>query len=244
MGMGRPPRPPENQEPNMALIQIKDLKKTYEDHGVEAPALRGVNLEIAAGEFTAIAGPSGSGKTTLLNIMGGLDRPTSGSVIVDGVDLGTLSRSELADYRLRKVGFVFQSYNLIEVLTALENAEFVLLLQKVPKKERRARATELLEVMGMGEYLHKRPNQLSGGQQQRIAVARAIAHNPRIVLADEPTANLDSATASGLLDMMRGMNERYGVTFIFSTHDRLVMEKARRVVLLRDGLVVGDEKKE
>ena len=228
----------------MALIQIKDLKKTYADHGVEAPALRGVSLEIDAGEFTAIAGPSGSGKTTLLNIIGGLDRPTSGSVIVDGVDLGTLSRSDLADYRLRKVGFVFQSYNLIEVLTALENAEFVLLLQKVPKKERRARATELLETMGMGEYLHKRPNQLSGGQQQRIAVARAIAHNPRIVLADEPTANLDSAAASGLLDLMRGMNERYGVTFIFSTHDRLVMEKARRVVLLRDGLVVGDEKKE
>lgn len=228
----------------MALIQIKDLKKTYADHGVEAPALRGVNLEIAAGEFTAIAGPSGSGKTTLLNIIGGLDKPTSGSVIVDGVDLGTLSGSDLADYRLRKVGFVFQSYNLIEVLTALENAEFVLLLQKVPKRERRARATELLEAMGMSEYLHKRPNQLSGGQQQRIAVARAIAHNPRIVLADEPTANLDSATASGLLDMMREMNERYGVTFIFSTHDRLVMEKARRVVLLRDGLVVGDEKKE
>jgi len=227
----------------MALIQIKDLIKTYVDHGVEAPALRGVNLEIAGGEFTAIAGPSGSGKTTLLNIMGGLDRPTSGTVMVDGVDLGTLSRSALAEYRLHKVGFVFQSYNLIEVLTALENAEFVLLLQKVPKRERRARATEVLEAMGMAEYLHKRPNQLSGGQQQRVAVARAIAHNPRIVLADEPTANLDSVTASGLLDMMRGMNERYGVTFIFSTHDRLVMEKARRVVLLRDGLVVQDERR-
>ncbi len=228
----------------MALIRIKDLVKTYSDHGVEAPALRGVNLEIAAGEFTAIAGPSGSGKTTLLNILGGLDRASSGTVIVDGVDLSTLSKSALADYRLRKVGFVFQSYNLIEVLTALENAEFVLLLQRVPKRERRARATELLEAMGMGEYLHKRPNQLSGGQQQRIAVARAIAHNPRIVLADEPTANLDSVTASGLLDMMRDMNERYGVTFIFSTHDKLVMEKARRVILLRDGLVVGDERKE
>jgi putative ABC transport system ATP-binding protein len=224
----------------MALIEIKNLKKTYSDHGVEAPALRGINLEIEAGEFTAIAGPSGSGKTTLLNIIGGLDRPSSGTVIVDGVDLSTLSRSALADYRLRKVGFVFQSYNLIEVLTAAENAEFVLLLQKVPKSERRARVYEILEAMGMAEYLTKRPNQLSGGQQQRIAVARAIAHNPRIVLADEPTANLDSATAAGLLDLMRAMNERYGVTFLFSTHDRLVMEKARRVVLLRDGLVVED----
>jgi len=227
----------------MALIQIKNLKKTYSDHGVETPALRGINLEIEVGEFTAIAGPSGSGKTTLLNIIGGLDRPSSGTVIVDGVDLSSMSKSALADYRLRKVGFVFQSYNLIEVLTALENAEFVLLLQKVPRAERRARAAELLEAMGMSEYLHKRPNQLSGGQQQRIAVARAIAHNPRIVLADEPTANLDSATASGLLDLMRDMNERYGVTFIFSTHDRLVMEKARRVVLLRDGLVVEDERR-
>jgi len=224
----------------MALIEIKNLKKTYSDHGVEAPALRGINLEIEAGEFTAIAGPSGSGKTTLLNIIGGLDRPSSGTVIVDGVDLSTLSRSALADYRLRKVGFVFQSYNLIEVLTAAENAEFVLLLQKVPKSERRAKVAEILEAMGMAEYLNKRPNQLSGGQQQRIAVARAIAHNPRIVLADEPTANLDSATAAGLLDLMRAMNERYGVTFLFSTHDRLVMEKARRVVLLRDGLVVED----
>jgi putative ABC transport system ATP-binding protein len=224
----------------MALIEIKNLKKTYSDHGVEAPALRGINLEIEAGEFTAIAGPSGSGKTTLLNIIGGLDRPSSGTVIVDGVDLSTLSRSALADYRLRKVGFVFQSYNLIEVLTTAENAEFVLLLQKVPKSERRARVYEILEAMGMAEYLNKRPNQLSGGQQQRIAVARAIAHNPRIVLADEPTANLDSATAAGLLDLMRAMNERYGVTFLFSTHDRLVMEKARRVVLLRDGLVVED----
>jgi putative ABC transport system ATP-binding protein len=224
----------------MALIEIKNLKKTYSDHGVEAPALRGINLEIEAEEFTAIAGPSGSGKTTLLNIIGGLDRPSSGTVIVDGVDLSTLSRSALADYRLRKVGFVFQSYNLIEVLTTAENAEFVLLLQKVPKSERRARVYEILEAMGMAEYLNKRPNQLSGGQQQRIAVARAIAHNPRIVLADEPTANLDSATAAGLLDLMRAMNERYGVTFLFSTHDRLVMEKARRVVLLRDGLVVED----
>lgn len=228
----------------MDLIQISDLKKTYVDHGVEAPALRGVNLEIAGGEFTAIAGPSGSGKTTLLNIIGGLDRATSGAVIVDGVDLGTLSKSALADYRLHKVGFVFQSYNLIEVLTALENAEFVLLLQRVPKRERRKRAAELLEAMGMAEYLNKRPNKLSGGQQQRIAVARAIAHNPRIVLADEPTANLDSATATGLLDMMREMNQRYSVTFIFSTHDKLVMEKASRVILLRDGLVVGDERKE
>ncbi|MEO0255657.1 MAG: ABC transporter ATP-binding protein, partial [candidate division WOR-3 bacterium] len=207
------------------------------------PALRGINLEVDEGEFVAIAGPSGSGKTTLLNIIGGLDKPTSGSVIVDGVDLGALSKSALADYRLRKVGFVFQSYNLIEVLTALENAEFVLLLQKVPKAERRARAKEVLEAMGMGEYLNKRPNRLSGGQQQRIAVARALAHNPRIVLADEPTANLDSATASGLLDMMREMNERYGVTFVFSTHDRLVMDKAKRVILLRDGVVVGDERK-
>ncbi|MEO0140185.1 MAG: ABC transporter ATP-binding protein [candidate division WOR-3 bacterium] len=227
----------------MTLIKIRDLKKTYLEHGVEAPALRGINLEVDEGEFVAIAGPSGSGKTTLLNIIGGLDKPTSGSVIVDGVDLGALSKSALADYRLRKVGFVFQSYNLIEVLTALENAEFVLLLQKVPKAERRARAKEVLEAMGMGEYLNKRPNRLSGGQQQRIAVARALAHNPRIVLADEPTANLDSATASGLLDMMREMNERYGVTFVFSTHDRLVMDKAKRVILLRDGVVVGDERK-
>jgi putative ABC transport system ATP-binding protein len=227
----------------MALIQIKDLRKTYVDHGLETHALQGIDLEIEKGEFTAIAGPSGSGKTTLLNIMGGLDRPSSGSVVVDGVDLASLGKSGLAEYRLHKVGFVFQSYNLIEVLTALENAEFVLLLQKVPKKERRARATEVLEAMDMAEYLDKRPNRLSGGQQQRVAVARAIAHNPQIVLADEPTANLDSATAANLLDLMRGMNERYGVTFIFSTHDRLVMEKARRVVLLRDGLVVQDERR-
>ncbi len=227
----------------MALLEITGLTKTYKEKELETPALRGIDLVVETGEFTAIAGPSGSGKTTLLNIIGGLDKPTGGKVVVDGVDISTLSKSQLADYRLHKLGFVFQSYNLIEVLSAVENAEFVLLLQGVPGPQRRKRAQELLEAMGMGEFLHKRPNQLSGGQQQRVAVARAIASNPKLVLADEPTANLDSATSTSLLDLMLKMNREFGATFLFSTHDPLVMEKAGRVVHLRDGKVVKDERK-
>ncbi len=226
------------------VVEVRGVFKTYRDREVETPALRGVDLVVEPGEFTAIAGPSGSGKTTLLNIIGALDKPDAGEVLVDGVDITRLSPKELAKFRLHKVGFVFQAYNLIEVFNALENAEFVLFLQGVPKAERRRRAREVLQALGItGEMLKKRPNQLSGGQQQRVAVARALAPNPSIILADEPTANLDSETSARLLELMRQMNERYGATFIFATHDPLVMKYARRVVHLRDGKVVKDERR-
>ena len=222
------------------MVRLEGVTKVYRTDSVETHALRGIDLVIHAGEFTAIAGPSGSGKTTLLNIIGGLDTPTSGRVIVAGRDLTQMSPSELADFRLHTLGFVFQSYNLIEVLSAYENTEFVLLLQGVPKEERRRRAMAILEEVGLAGLANRRPTQLSGGQQQRVAVARAIVAQPRLVLADEPTANLDSETATRLMKLMLELNRTYGVTFLFSTHDPLVMRMARRLIELRDGKVVSD----
>jgi putative ABC transport system ATP-binding protein len=207
---------------------------------MEVPALKGVSLIIEAGGFVALAGPSGSGKTTMLNIIGGLDTADSGTVLLDGNRLGDMDQSELAGLRLQKVGFVFQSYNLIPVLTAVENVEFVMLLQGVAAHERRKRAEAILDEVGLRGMHDRRPSALSGGQQQRVAVARAIVSGPSIVLADEPTANLDSETGKGLLDIMKEMNERRGVTFVFSTHDQMVMDYAKRVILLRDGQVIDD----
>jgi putative ABC transport system ATP-binding protein len=197
-----------------------------------------VTLAVEKGELTALVGPSGSGKTTLINLIGGLDRADCGVIVLGGRKLTVLSQRDLADIRLRRIGFVFQAYNLIPVLTALENVEYVMLLQGVPPRERMEKSMAVLREVGLADMARKRPNEMSGGQQQRVAVARAVVSEPDLVLADEPTANLDSATAGSLLDMMKEMNERKGVTFIFSTHDPLVMDRARRVVQLRDGAVV------
>lgn len=228
----------------MNIVECTDIKKTYHQGKVEIQALRGVNLSIARGGFMAIAGPSGSGKTTILNIIGGLDSMDTGHVIVDGNTLGEMNQSQLAQMRLNKIGFVFQAYNLIPVLSALENVEYIMLLQGVPTAQRRDLARSILNDVGLEGTYDRRPAELSGGQQQRVAVARAIVSNPSIVLADEPTANLDSKTGKGLLEMMKEMNEKKKVTFIFSTHDQMVMDYARRLVMLRDGLVVDDKVKE
>ncbi len=228
----------------MSIVECVNVKKTYQQGKVEVEALRGVNLSIDEGGFMALAGPSGSGKTTLLNMIGGLDSPDSGSVVVDEHDFDKMNQSELASLRLHRVGFVFQAYNLIPVLSALENVEFVMLLQGVPQAERRERAEAILYDVGLEGMYDRRPAELSGGQQQRVAVARAIVSDPAIVLADEPTANLDSKTGHGLLDIMEQMNKKKKVTFVFSTHDQMVMDHARRLVQLRDGLVVDDRVKE
>jgi putative ABC transport system ATP-binding protein len=224
-------------------IKIHNLIKNYQLNGLEVPAIRGIDLTINKGEFSAIAGPSGSGKTTLLNIIGGLDRPTSGDILIGGDDLNALSARELSEMRLRKIGFIFQAYNLIPVLSAIENVEYVLLLQGVAKDERKRRSTEILTEVGLGEYLHRLPRELSGGQQQRVAVARAIVSEPEIILADEPTANLDQKTGAGLLDLMHDLNHRKKTTFLFSTHDHMVMEKAQRLIYLIDGTVNSDTSK-
>jgi putative ABC transport system ATP-binding protein len=228
----------------MDIVECTDIKKTYHQGKVEIQALRGVNLSIARGGFMAIAGPSGSGKTTILNIIGGLDSMDTGHVVVDGNTLDEMNQSQLAQMRLNKIGFVFQAYNLIPVLSALENVEYIMLLQGVPTAQRRDLARSILNDVGLEGTYDRRPAELSGGQQQRVAVARAIVSNPSIVLADEPTANLDSKTGKGLLEMMKEMNEKKNVTFIFSTHDQMVMNYARRLVRLRDGLVVDDKVKE
>lgn len=228
----------------MNIVECADIRKTYHQGKVEVQALRGVSLLIEEGGFVALAGPSGSGKTTLLNIIGGLDSADSGRVMVDGNVLDEMNQSQLANLRLHKVGFVFQAYNLIPVLSALENVEFVMLLQGVPTIERRERAKAVLDDVGLQGHYDRRPAELSGGQQQRVAVARAIVSNPSIILADEPTANLDSKAGNGLLEMMREMNERKKVTFVFSTHDHKVMEYARRLVQIRDGQVAEDHIKE
>jgi len=221
----------------MALIELKNVDKTYNTTAVPVRALKNVDLTIEKKEFTAIVGPSGSGKTTLLNIIGGLDNPTGGTVMIDDVDIASFSGSELVDYRLRNIGFVFQAYNLIPVFTAKENIEFIMLLQGVDKKERDNRAVELLKAVGLEDRKDNRPLQLSGGQQQRVAVARALASKPAFVLADEPTANLDSETAESLLDIMEDLNDKFDMTFIFSTHDAKVIKRARRVVTLEDGMI-------
>jgi len=211
----------------MTVIKAVGLSKEYHESAVPVKALNGVNLDIEAGEFTAIVGPSGSGKSTLLNLIGGLDSPTSGKVIIDGTSLDTLSGSKLIEFRLYNIGFVFQAYNLVPVLTALENIEFIMLLQKRDKAERRRRAMELLSAVGLAERANHRPVQLSGGEQQRVAVARALASRPKFVLADEPTANLDSHSAENLLDMMAELNRKMGTTFVFSTHVETVVLMSR-----------------
>ena len=224
------------------VVELKDVTRTYRTDGLEVPALRGLDLHIATDEFLAIAGPSGSGKTTLLNIIGGLDRADGGQVRVAGQDFHALSNSRLARLRLQHIGFVFQAYNLIPVLTARENAEFTLLLQGVSEPQRRERIDQLFTEIGLSGLEDRRPTQLSGGQQQRVAVARAMATQPALILADEPTANLDSSTAAALLDVMAQLNHTHGTTFIFSTHDPQVMERARRLIRLRDGRIVSDER--
>lgn len=221
------------------VIETKKLSKIYEGV-VPVKAVNEVDLEIENNEFTAVVGPSGSGKTTLLNMIGGLDRPTSGSVKVNGNELSGMNENQLIDFRLKHIGFVFQSYNLIPVLTAKENTEFIMLLQKIEKQQRDERVEKLLAEVGLGEMMNRRPTQLSGGQQQRVAVARALASKPDFVLADEPTANLDSHSTTNLLDIMAKLNEEEGVTFVFSTHDQRVIDRARRVITLVDGKIESD----
>ena len=225
------------------VIETRGLRKTYNPEGVPVHAVNGIDLTIDKGEFTALVGPSGCGKTTLMNLIGGLDTPTEGSVSIDGEDISHKSAGELIDFRLHHIGFVFQAYNLIPVLTALENVSFVMLLQGVGRAERQARATELLEAVGLHDELHRRPGALSGGQQQRVAVARALASRPRFVLADEPTANLDSHATTELIDLMAGLNAKEHMTFLFATHDQRVIDRARRVVHLDDGVIVKDERR-
>ncbi len=222
----------------MSIIQLKGVNKVYNPETIPVHALTDVNLEFQEGEFTAIVGPSGCGKTTLLNMIGGLDHPSSGNVIIDGTDVSTLSARELIDFRLHNIGFVFQDYSLLPVLTARENTEFIMQLQKRSRKEYRERAATLLKDVGLGDKLDAFPRKLSGGQQQRVAVARALAAKPRFVLADEPTANLDSRSTSELLDIMLRLNREENTTFIFSTHDQRVIDKARRVIMLEDGKVI------
>ncbi|MGE0087557.1 MAG: ABC transporter ATP-binding protein [Desulfococcaceae bacterium] len=226
-----------------SIAICKELVKNYRMGKMEVQALRGVSLSIEKGGFTALAGPSGSGKTTILNLLGGLDLPDSGSIMVDGNDFTLMNQSQLAQLRLHKIGFVFQAYNLIPVLSALENVEYVMLLQGIPLKERRERSKVILDEVGLSDMYERRPAELSGGQQQRVAVARAIVSNPALVLADEPTANLDSETGRGLLEIMKEMNEKRGVTFIFSTHDAQVMTYARRLIHIRDGRIAEDMRK-
>ena len=222
------------------VISTTGLHKIYDETKIPVHALRGVDLEVRKGEFTAIVGPSGSGKSTLLNIIGGLDRPTKGSVIIDNTDLATLSEAQLIEFRKNKIGFVFQSYNLIPVLTARENVEFVMLLQGASKAARDQRVQTLMDSVGLGDRLHNRPAELSGGQQQRVAVARALAPKPTFVLADEPTANLDSVSTTNLLDIMARLNREEHITFIFSTHDQRVIDRAHRVITLEDGHIIED----
>lgn len=227
----------------MKVIEIKNLTKTYSESEVEVKAVNGVTLDIKDGEFAAIVGPSGSGKTTLLNMIGGLDEPTTGEVLVGGTEINKLKGEALTDFRLNNIGFVFQSYNLIPVLTAKENTEFVMRLQGKSGKECDARTEELLKSVGLGKRMNARPAKLSGGQQQRVAVARALASKPKFILADEPTANLDSKSTETLLDIMEKLNKEENITFVFSTHDARVVKKARRVITVEDGKVMSDVRK-
>lgn len=224
----------------MALLTLQDVAKNYRQGELEVSALKGIDLIIDEGEFAALVGPSGSGKTTLLNIIGGLDAPSRGTVKIDDTDINALSEGELADFRLFQLGFIFQAYNLVPVLSALENVELVMVLQGRPAAERRERAEHYLELVGLKAFMSRRPSALSGGQQQRVAVARALAAGPRLVLADEPTANLDSDNATALLDIMHRLSHEENTAFIFSTHDPRVMERAERIITLHDGVVQSD----
>lgn len=228
----------------MDVIKTKGVTKIYNPDKIPVYALNGVDLLIEEGEFTAIVGPSGSGKTTLLNIIGGLDRPSGGAVMVHGQNIAELSDNQLIDFRKDYIGFVFQAYNLIPVLTAQENVEFVMLLQKRSKTERQQRVAELMDAVGLSDKMDRRPSELSGGQQQRVAVARALAPKPTFILADEPTANLDSKSTENLLDIMTRLNKEENMTFVFSTHDQRVIDRARRVVTLVDGVISKDERRD
>lgn len=225
------------------MVEMVDLYKDYKVGKVLFPALRGINLKIEDGEFTAIAGPSGSGKTTLLNIIGCLDIPTKGDVLIDGTSIATLSTKEKAEFRKNELAFVFQTFNLIPVLTAYENVEMPLILVDTPAAEKKERVISILEEVGLSEFINRKSNEMSGGQQQRVAIARALVKNPSMVLADEPTANLDSVNAKEILSLMKELNKKKKTTFIFSTHDQLVMEFAERIIYLRDGKIASDKKK-
>ncbi len=227
----------------MNVIEVNKLTKTYNDSEVLVHAVQGIDLEIKEGEFTAIVGPSGCGKTTFLNMLGGLDQPSAGTIRIGDTMVNDLKPTELIDFRLHNIGFVFQAYNLIPVLTAKENVEFIMQLQGKSKAERDKRAIGLLTEVGLGDRIDSRPSRLSGGQQQRVAVARALASKPKFVLADEPTANLDSKSTETLLDIMEQLNKEENITFIFSTHDTRVVNKARRVIKLEDGKIISDERK-
>ena len=226
----------------MNVIETNNLIKIYQQGDIEVKALNDVSINFQQGEFTAIVGPSGSGKTTFLNSIGGLDTPTSGKVVINDTDITNLKSNELIDFRLRNIGFVFQAYNLIPVLTAKENVEFIMLMQGDSASDRKSRAEELLNAVGLSDQINRRPGQLSGGQQQRVAVARALASKPKFVLADEPTANLDSTSTSNLLDIMYSLNKEENMTFIFSTHDQRVIERAKRIITLEDGKILSDKK--
>lgn len=226
----------------MNVIETNNLIKIYQQGDIEVKALNDVSINFQQGEFTAIVGPSGSGKTTFLNSIGGLDTPTSGKVVINDTDITNLKSNELIDFRLRNIGFVFQAYNLIPVLTAKENVEFIMLMQGDSASDRKSRAEELLNAVGLSDQINRRPGQLSGGQQQRVAVARALASKPKFVLADEPTANLDSTSTSNLLDIMHRLNKEENMTFIFSTHDQRVMDRAKRIITLEDGKILSDKK--
>mgnify|MGYP001565652062 FL=1 len=226
----------------MEIIKTNQLTKIYSDNGLKVVAVNNVDISIKQGEFTAIVGPSGSGKTTLLNMIGGLDNITQGSVEISGINISSLSENELIDFRLQNIGFVFQAYNLIPVLTAKENVAFIMLLQGVSEKERQLRSEALLKEVGLEDKLDVRPNQLSGGQQQRVAVARALASKPSFIIADEPTANLDSSSTTNLLNIMAEMNEKENVTFLFSTHDQRVIDRAKRIITIEDGKIISDER--
>ena len=223
------------------VLTIQHVSRIYSMDGLEVRALRSLSLSIKRGEFTAIAGPSGSGKTTLLNIMSGLDTPTSGNVLLAGTPINTMKGSDLSDFRRDHIGFIFQAYNLIPVLSVKENIEYIMLLQGIAEEARRRRVASILKQVGLEGMEGRMPRQLSGGQQQRVAVARAMVSEPDIILADEPTANLDSAAGASLLDMMRELNERRKMTFVFSTHDTMIMERARRLVILKDGQIARDD---
>ncbi|MDX8376819.1 MAG: ABC transporter ATP-binding protein [Mariprofundales bacterium] len=225
---------------NQAIVSLQNVCKTYQQGKIEVYAINNVSFDIQHGDFAALCGPSGSGKTSLLNMIGGLDNASSGKVMVDSIDLSTLNATDLSEMRKNRIGFVFQAYNLIPVMTAFENAEFVLNLQGVSVSERNDRVMATLKAVGLEGLEHRRPDEMSGGQQQRVAIARAIATKPAIVLADEPTANVDSHTAESLLDMMENLNREYGITFLFSTHDQHVMDRARRIVNVCDGKIESD----
>lgn len=225
----------------MALIELNQVSKIYDETIVPIHAVDNVDLKIEKGEFTAIVGPSGSGKTTMLNLIGGLDQPTDGKISVDGTDISTMKPDALINFRLHHIGFVFQAYNLIPVFTAKENVEFIMLLQNIPKVEREKKAIDFLQAVGLQDRINSKPTELSGGQQQRVAVARALASTPSFVLADEPTANLDSVSAESLLDLMEDLNHKHNMTFVFSTHDQRVIKRAHRIVTLQDGKIKSDE---